>query len=102
MCYIIFSVFGAAISIAHGDHNGGAVDNRAGVRHVAYLGSYYATKSPLAIVLVTRRLSQDPLRQYMGRILTRDDHALFPMESDATVMVELVQWPRKVIKPICV
>ena len=76
---LVVSVFGVAITIGHGD--------RDSVRHVAYLGGYCATKLPLAVVLIARRLPQALLRQPMGGVLTRDDHALFRMGSGATAMV---------------
>ena len=67
-----------------------ACDN---VRHAVYLGGYCGAKLPLAIVLIAQRLSQDLLRQPMGSVLTRDDHASFLVGSGTTVMVRALVMP---------
>ena len=69
-----------------------------GMRHAAYVGGYCTAQLPLAIVPITRRLPQDPLRQSMGGVLTRDGHTLFPMGS--SVMVDAFVRPSQAINPI--
>ena len=49
-----------------------------------------------------RRVSKYPLRQSTGGFLTRDDHSLFPMGSDATAMVRVLLRPSQAIKPFYV
>ena len=61
-----------------------------GVRHVAYFGGYCAAKSPLGMESLPLMVPKDPLRQSMGGVLMTSDHALFPIGSDAAVMLDIV------------
>ena len=87
---LIVSAFGAAISIAHGNRDGSAVNDRDGVRHAAYLGGYCAAKSPFGMERLPLMVLKDPLRQYMSGILMTSDHASFPIGSAAAAMVDIV------------
>ena len=54
----------------------------------AHFGGYCATKSSRGIEHLPLMVPQDPLRQAMGGFLMKGDHAPFPIESDAAVMVD--------------
>ena len=54
--------------------------------------------APPAIVPITRKLPQEPLRQSMGSVLTRDDHELFQVGSEVTVVVHVLVRPSSAIK----
>ena len=64
----------ATIAVVQGNSDGGDEDDRNGVHRVAWLGGYYASKSPPPIVSMTWGVPKLPLRPAATKQQKRIDH----------------------------